>query len=212
MLLGRPKFFGLSSWSIINQGLTSSRSFLITTHLVHRLLASVLHCRSAWNPVTSRTSMAPSGWSCWGSSSLRRFGLSPLSHQGLSCVLCHSGLSLFWCFYQDSFRAGFWICREPSFSWLTIFTFFAAFFLGCNLTKYIHSEYFVLMACNTLWQNNIWLDCFIQIQQFWTISFGDFSAMVGPNQKWFSQYTAPLHMLSIGIWFLSIGAMPSAKS
>ena len=194
MLLGRPKFFGLSSWSIINQGLTSSRSFLITTHLVHRLLASVLHCRSAWNPVTSRTSMAPSGWSCWGSSSLRRFGLSPLSHQGLSCVLCHSGLSLFWCFYQDSFRARFWICREPSFSWLAIFTFFCCLFLRMRFDKIYPLKTFSAAYFKGLQHTltkNILLDFFIKIQQFSTISNADCSAMVGPNQKLCSQYTAP---------------------
>ena len=115
--------------------------------------------------------------------------------------------------HRESCGIGLW---EPSgTNGFAIFNFFwlpVSKCLRCNLTKYIHSEYFVLMACNTLWQNNIGLDFFIQIQQFWTISFGDFSAMVGPNQKWFSQYTAPLLMLSSGIWFLLIGAMPSAKS
>ena len=38
---------------------------------------------------------------------------------------------------------------------------------------------------------NILLDFFIKIQQFSTISNADCSAMVGPNQKLCSQYTAP---------------------
>ena len=84
--------------------------------------------------------------------------------------------------------------------------------LQCDLTK--KSTWNILCCLFKGLQHNltknIQFEFFIKIHQFGTISYGDCSAVVGLNQKRFSQYTAPLYMLSSGIGFLAIGAMPSA--